>query len=155
MLPATFIAIWRFLKFPSFPMFGSVPPPYMLGCMLITVYGSCMWLTCMHTVPSTFQKKPSVNHIGSSTSHQWVNRRQYYGILWILWTFFFSFLIFGLYCLFSRWLWLETWCLSFRLHFRCCLVTSQLPRETTRSSRVRCAEGHAPRSRGGHQMAPF
>ena len=32
------------------------PPPCMLSCTLITVYGSCRWLMCMHTVPTTFQK---------------------------------------------------------------------------------------------------
>ena len=58
MLPATFIAIWRFPNFLSFPMSRLVPPlPCMLPCRLITVYGSCTWLTCMRTVPSTFQKK--------------------------------------------------------------------------------------------------
>ena len=54
----------------------SPPPPCMLLCTLITMYGSCMWLTCMHTAPLHLPKKvtekPSVNHIGSSTSHQWM-----------------------------------------------------------------------------------
>ena len=76
MLPSTCIAIWRVSKFPSCPMFGLVPPPCMLPCMLITVYGSCMWLTnvyvhCPHHLPKKVTEKPSVNHIGSSTSHQW------------------------------------------------------------------------------------
>ena len=35
---------------------------------------SCMWLTCMRTaplhLPKKVSKKPSINHIGSSTSHQ-------------------------------------------------------------------------------------
>ena len=56
-------------------MFAIPPSPY----TLITMYGSDTWATleliCVRTVPSTFQKKvteqPSVNHIGSSTSHQW------------------------------------------------------------------------------------
>ena len=47
------------------------PPP---SCMLITVYRSCIWLTCMHTVPSTFQNKwpksrPSTTQV-ALTNHQ-------------------------------------------------------------------------------------
>ena len=60
--------ILKFSKLFEFSYVRNAPPPP--SCTLITIYRSCMWLTCVHTVPSTFQKivakKPSVNHIGSS-----------------------------------------------------------------------------------------
>ena len=73
--PCHFYANLKIYKFFKFSDVRFPPPP---PCTLITVYGSHTWatreLTCMRTVPSTFQKivaeKPSVNHIGSSTSHQ-------------------------------------------------------------------------------------
>ena len=57
MLPATFIAIWRFPKFWVFRCLVCSPPPCMLPYTLITVYGSCTWLTCMRTAPHHLPKK--------------------------------------------------------------------------------------------------
>ena len=71
MLPATFITIWRFLKFPSFPMFGSVPPSLHVTVHInYRVYVTNMYAHSPHHLPKKVTKKPSVNHIGSSTSHQ-------------------------------------------------------------------------------------
>ena len=73
MLPATFIQIWSFWNFPSFPMFDI--PPHPARWYHVRDLHVCTWFTCMRTapvhLPKKVTKKPSVNHIGSSTSHQW------------------------------------------------------------------------------------
>ena len=73
MLPATLMQILSFPNFLSFPMFGSPNPPS-------TLHISCTWLTCVYVthvyahcplhLPKKVTKKLSINHIGSSTSHQ-------------------------------------------------------------------------------------
>ena len=70
MLPTTFMQILKFPNFPSFPIVVPPPPP----CTLITVYGSHtginVYAHCPLHLPKKVTEKPSVNHIGSSTSHQ-------------------------------------------------------------------------------------
>ena len=81
MLPITFIKIWSFPNFLSFTKFGIPPPPTILHVNYrvqephvshteINVYAHCP----LH-LPNIVSKKPSVNHIGSSTSHQKANDR--------------------------------------------------------------------------------
>ena len=74
MLPTTFIKIWSFLNFPSFPMFAIPPSPshvnYHVREPHVSHTGINVCAHCPLHLPKKMSKKPSVNHIGSSTSHQ-------------------------------------------------------------------------------------
>ena len=75
MLPVTFMQIFKFPNFPSFPMFVSPPSPslhvnYRVQEPHVSHTGINVYAHCPLHLPKIVTEKPSVNHIGSSTSHQ-------------------------------------------------------------------------------------
>ena len=73
-LPTTFIKNWSFPNFPSFLMFEILPllhVNYRVREAHVSQTGINVCAHCPLHLPEKVRKKPSVNHIGSSTSHQW------------------------------------------------------------------------------------
>ena len=74
MLPTTFLKNWSFPNFPSFPMLA-IPPllhvNYRVREPHVSHTGINVCAHCPLHLPKKVTEKPSVNHIGSSTSHQW------------------------------------------------------------------------------------
>ena len=73
MLPTTFIKNWSFPNFLSFPMLAISPPPhvnYHVREPHVSHTGINVCVYCPLHLPKKVTIKLSVNHIGSSTSHQ-------------------------------------------------------------------------------------